>query len=557
MTFDAGGAGRSYLSSIHRLAPPPPPPQPAERLPVGNGSFAGQVQGTAPDPVNDQLFAMMANGAYAPDSPEYAQALEAAGWSRLEAGADGNSLVDAQGNRIAIDPGLLSDDRSGFHAEIYQHQDGHYVVAYRGSEVGTERSQLMDWVNNAQQGLGMDATQYSAAVELAKRAEHVLGEGNVALTGHSLGGGLASAASLATGAPAVTFNASGLSNQTLESLGFNPNEARASVADEGQVRRYAVNGDPLTMAQEDIATLPVVGSPPEAIGHALRINAPPGTGFGGLHGGGGENASYVDAFDHAAPYDPSALPSVSQLVGMGVDRGIDAAGEAAANGLDAAGQRLRDHGAATGRVGPWLAGMAASSLAPAVERGADLVGDALGEGIGFLGDSLHAGIRAAGDFHFSLLSAAIREGIGLGAGLLATGKEFVSDLGQSVDHLMGGDIVKATASAGGALLDAGFGAAGDIADGVLGVTGDVLEGGADALGGFMREMGERTGWDRPADAARFVEEAGDVVSGFAGAAGDFVGGAADAIGDRLQSAAGIAGTVGQGVSDILSGRWFR
>ena len=43
--------------------------------------------------------------------------------------------------------------------------------------------------------------------------------------------GLASAASLATGASAVTFNSSGLSNNTLESLGFNPNAVRDSVAE--------------------------------------------------------------------------------------------------------------------------------------------------------------------------------------------------------------------------------------------------------------------------------------------------------------------------------------
>lgn len=556
MTLDAGGAGRSYLSAIHRLPPPPPPPpaQANQGLPAGNGSFASQVQGTAPDPANDQLFAMMANGAYAPDSPEYAQKLEAAGWSRLEAGADGNSLVDAQGNRIEIDPDLLSDDRSGFHAEIYQHEDGHYVVAYRGSEVGTEQSQLMDWVNNAQQGLGMDSSQYSAAMELAAQAEQVFGDGNVALTGHSLGGGLASAASLYTGAPAVTFNASGLSNQTLESLNFNPNQARASMAEDGQVRRYAVNGDPLTLAQEDIPVLPLVGSPPEAIGHALRINAPPGTSFGGLHGGGGGDASYVDAFDHAAPYDPASLPSPSQLIGDGVNGGIDAMGDAAAAGMDALGRGLQD----SGRLDGWLAGMALSSLAPAVDRTVDALGDAVGAGIGFAGDTLHAGIKAAGDFQFNTLASAIREGLDFGRDLAGTGAELVDGLKESVDHLMGGDVVKAGAGALGHLLDAGTDALGDLTDGALAFAGDTIEGGADAFGGFMRDLGERTGWDRPADsAARFVEGAGDVVSDIADSAGKMVDNATDAFGDGLEAVSDVAGSVGQGVNDFLSGRWFR
>ena len=154
----------------------------------------------------------------------------------------------------------------------------------------------------------------------------MFGDGNVAVTGHSLGGGLASAAALAIGASAVTFNASGLGNNTLESLGFNPNAIREQAAESGQIRRYAVNGDQLTAAQEDVPLLPIVGSPPEAVGHALRIDPPPGTGFGSLHGGGGPNAVYVEAFNHATPTDPSLGPSGGQVLGGHVDAGIDAAG---------------------------------------------------------------------------------------------------------------------------------------------------------------------------------------------------------------------------------------
>src|SRR3546814_12797552 len=88
--------------------------------------------------------------------------------------------------------------------------------------------------------MGFETGQYSDAIALAQRAEQVFGEGNVVVTGHSLGGGLASAAALATGASGVTFNAAGLSNETLESLGFNPNAVRDSVSDSGQLRRYIV-----------------------------------------------------------------------------------------------------------------------------------------------------------------------------------------------------------------------------------------------------------------------------------------------------------------------------
>src|SRR3546814_2651561 len=92
----------------------------------------------------------------------------------------------------------------------------------------------------------METQQYNQAVALAKEAEVAFGDGNVVFTGHSLGGGLASAAALSVDASAVTFNAAGLSNETLRDLGLNPNAARSELADSGQVRRYVVNGDPLT-----------------------------------------------------------------------------------------------------------------------------------------------------------------------------------------------------------------------------------------------------------------------------------------------------------------------
>jgi len=134
----------------------------------------------------------------------------------------------------------------------------------------------------------------------------------VVFTGHSLGGGLASAAALATDSSGVTFNAAGLSDQTLETLGFNPNEVREHAADEGQVRRYVVNGDPLTFAQQDLRGL----KPPPAVGHELRVDPASPDNPIGLHGGGGEGASYVeairpDAHGNVDVHDPPAARPAS------------------------------------------------------------------------------------------------------------------------------------------------------------------------------------------------------------------------------------------------------
>lgn len=537
--------GRVYNLPSQAAAPPPPPV--ANDFRSGNHDLSASIAGTAPD-ARDPLFAMMANGAYAPDSPEYQQALQDAGWTALTPHADGVSLTDAHGNRIPIDPMLLSDDRSGFHAEIYQHEDGGYVVAYRGSEVGGKPSEYMDWVNNGQQGLGMDSAQYSSAIELAKRAEQVFGDGNVALTGHSLGGGLASAASLATGASAVTFNASGLSNATLESLGFNPNAVRDSVADSGQVRRYAVNGDQLTGAQEDIPLLPIIGSPPEAVGHALRIDPPPGTGFGDLHGGGGPNAVYVEAFNHATPTDPALDPSGGDTLGGLVDTGIDTLGNGIATGLETVGDVLRNGPGATPQS--WAVGSLLNGASTVIDHGSDALGDVAGAATAFGTDTLVAGVEAVGDLQFNNLASGIREVVDLGGDLSGTFSELKAGADDFVAGVNEGRGVAATYGLLGDVADAGLGTVGDVVDGAVSLLGDAVQNNANATGGFVRDLGRISGLETPADAvAGFVEGTGSVVSNVADGIGDVVDVATDKLGDGVEAVADFAGDVAQNVSD--------
>lgn len=539
-------ADTARLSALPPQGAPPPSPVSADYR-AGVHDLSDSIRGIAPDS-RDQLFAMMANGAYAPDSPEYAQTLQEAGWTALEPHADGVSLTDQHGNRIPIDPALLSDDRSGFSAEIYQHEDGGYVVAYRGSEIGSDPSQYMDWVNNGQQGLGMDASQYSSAIELAKRAEHVFGDGNVALTGHSLGGGLASAASLATGASAVTFNSSGLSNNTLESLGFNPNAVRDSVAESGQVRRYAVNGDPLTAAQEDAPLLPIVGSPPDAIGHALRIDPPPGTSFGGLHGGGGPGAVYVEAFEHASPTDPALGPSNGDRLGNLVDTGIDTAGGLVATGLDALGDQMRSGPGATPQS--WVVGSLLNGTSNLVDRGSDALGDVVGATTAFGTDTLAAGAEAIGDLQFNALASGIREAVDLGGDLAGTVSELGTGVGDFVTGLAQGRGIAATYGLAGDVADAGIDTLGDVLDGAVSLVGDTAQNTANATGGFVRDLGRISGLQTPADAvAGFVEGTGSVVSNVADGIGSAVDVAADRLGDGVEAVADFAGDVAQGVAD--------
>lgn len=91
------------------------------------------------------------------------------------------------------------------------------------------------------------------AVELARRG--VDGGATLTTTGHSLGGGLASAASVVTGRSAITFNAAGLHENTLRMyFEGDPAELAASLSrygnPNGLVTCYTVDWDFLSNFQD-------------------------------------------------------------------------------------------------------------------------------------------------------------------------------------------------------------------------------------------------------------------------------------------------------------------
>lgn len=212
-------------------------------------SFDAQLRGTQAQAIDEEM-ALLSADVYRPDSPGID------GWARLDA-----TELQAAG----ISPDALEDRSTGLRAAIYTDGDGHYTLAFAGS------NDVPDWLNNLAQGVGLDAAQYNQAIALAKDAKLAFGD-DLAITGHSLGGGLAAAAALATGSVAVTFNAAGVSDATLRDAGLNPAAARSAAAD-GQIRRYAVEGEILTSAQEDVPLLR--DAMPDAPGHAIEIEAEP------------------------------------------------------------------------------------------------------------------------------------------------------------------------------------------------------------------------------------------------------------------------------------------
>lgn len=147
---------------------------------------------------------------------------------------------------------------SGLYSALYRSDiDGSYHLVFRGTQVNT----AADWLKGNTQNLGFDARQYSEAVNLGKQAEAVYGD-NLSITGHSLGGGLASAASLASGAKADTFDPAGLHSNTFDRYGLDRSQAGSLI------NAYETEGDILTSAQHASH-----GLLPSEVGNIHTLNA--------------------------------------------------------------------------------------------------------------------------------------------------------------------------------------------------------------------------------------------------------------------------------------------
>ncbi len=214
-------------------------------------TFADDVRGTEAKPI-DFTMAKLAQDSYQSHVPGRPPV---DGWTALN---------DQQLRQVGIDPKLMSDKKSGFDAAVYTDNDGRYVVAFRGTDAAK------DWKTNLGQGLGFETTQYNLAVQLGSQAKVAFGD-NVAFVGHSLGGGLASAAMVATDSPGMTFNAAGLTDKSMTRLGLDPAAVRQEV-ENGQIRNYQVKDEILTHVQEK--AIPTRWLMADAIGRDMPLPDP-------------------------------------------------------------------------------------------------------------------------------------------------------------------------------------------------------------------------------------------------------------------------------------------
>lgn len=178
-------------------------------------------------------------------------------------------LGDAEIKALGLNPNDFHPDGSEFRASIYKCGDK-YTLVYKGTTASSEQ----DWENNALQGLGLKSDYYSRAEQLAQRTYAATG-GKLDIAGHSLGGGLASAAVASIGDPNVhgtTYNAAGVSPDTV------PDADLAQVGK--QIDVYQVDGEVLTTTQGYGSK---VGLTPEAIGTRHPLPAREGDGMVDRH----------------------------------------------------------------------------------------------------------------------------------------------------------------------------------------------------------------------------------------------------------------------------------
>lgn len=103
---------------------------------------------------------------------------------------------------------LVIDDGTGLKAALFVNGDAR-VVAFAGTNLGS----FANLKANLLQAFGFDSAHYRAGFNFAQRFG-----GNVHFTGHSLGGGIAAAAAVRTGASATVFNAAGVHINTLNGV---------------------------------------------------------------------------------------------------------------------------------------------------------------------------------------------------------------------------------------------------------------------------------------------------------------------------------------------------
>jgi hypothetical protein len=138
------------------------------------------------------------------------------------------NATDADLEKMGVTRGMLESPKdpqtgkpSQFRAVVFMGTEGQPpLVAFRGSQSKEDFTRA-----NIPQGMGKETFHYTQAQMVANRINNSPTGAGANFTGHSLGGGLASAAARTTGNAATTFNAAGLHQNTVKNPSSSPIDA--------------------------------------------------------------------------------------------------------------------------------------------------------------------------------------------------------------------------------------------------------------------------------------------------------------------------------------------
>ena len=139
------------------------------------------------------------------------------------AAGTGNTLIDAKLANGIYDKNFTGTDGYTMVGKPYTATNGLRAATFsNGTDnvvvyAGTSPSSLANWWANLTQAFGFRSAQYEGGIKYAQE-QYAAYNGNVRFTGHSLGGGIASAAAIITGGSATTFNAAGVHDNTLRGI---------------------------------------------------------------------------------------------------------------------------------------------------------------------------------------------------------------------------------------------------------------------------------------------------------------------------------------------------
>jgi hypothetical protein len=235
--------------------------QEAQQQGLGNTPPVQALQQLA----SDSQKALMADDVYA------------AGANKAPVNVPGFQRVsDDDLKKMGLSPSMFANAEQNFRAQLYAAnslagQAQKYVLAFRG----TVQDSAANWNNNFRNALGLESEGYNQAIALAARVQRAAQLQGAALetTGHSLGGGLAQAATSylsSVGAPitGAIFNAAGYNPASTPQF---PSQSTVN-----SLTNYHVAGEAVTALQNKLGLTP-------ASAKQVQLPGVPNAGAAALH----------------------------------------------------------------------------------------------------------------------------------------------------------------------------------------------------------------------------------------------------------------------------------